>query len=112
MDLQAAPVFDESQMRKLIALMNPDWVTKNLRKFSIDVEGHLAALDAATPSDLARIAHAMIMMAAHCGFTELLNICELVQSEARQGFGINRISELRAAAERALAAMRSYTPRP
>jgi hypothetical protein len=54
----------------------------------------------------------MIMMAAHCGFTELLNICELVQSEARQGFGINRISELRAAAERALAAMRSYTPRP
>ena len=52
------------------------------------------------------------MMAAQCGFTELLNVSEVAQREARQGSGLNRVAELRAAGERALAAMRSYTPRP
>jgi hypothetical protein len=99
-------------MLKLVALMGPEWVANNLRQFATDVENRLAVLDAATPADLAGISHGMIMLSAHCGFMELLNICELVQAEARQGFGLNRVSELRAAAERALAAMRSYTPRP
>ena len=112
LDIKAAPVFDESQMSKLVALMGPEWVAKNLRKFAIDVEGRMAALDATTPSALAGIAHGMIMMAAQCGFTELLNVSEAVQREARQGFGLNLIAELRAAGERALAAMRSYTARP
>ena len=110
-DEPAAPVFDEVQMSKFVALMGPDWVARNLAKFAIDVEGRLAALDAASPSDLAAIAHGMIMMPAQCGFTELLDIAELVQREARQGAGLNRIPELRAAGERALAVMRTYTPR-
>jgi hypothetical protein len=109
---QAAPVFDEGQMSKLVALMGPGWVTKALRQFSADVELRLESLDAATPSELAGITHAMIMMAAQCGFTELFNVAEVVQREARQGFGLNHVAELRAACGRALAAMRSYTPRP
>jgi hypothetical protein len=106
----AAPVLDEDQMSKL-ALMGPDWVAEGLRKFAIDVEGRMAALDAATPSDLPRITHGMIMMAAQCGFTELFNVSEDVQGEARQGGGLNRVAELRAADKRALAVMRSYTAR-
>ena len=31
LDKQAAPVFDESQMSKLVALMGPEWVAKNQR---------------------------------------------------------------------------------
>ena len=57
----------------------------------------MAALDAATPSDLVAIAHGMIMMAAQGGFTELLNVSEVVQREARQGLGLNLVDELRAA---------------
>jgi hypothetical protein len=49
----------------------------------------------------------MIMMAAHCGFIELLNAANLVQREARRGFGSDHVAELRAAGERALAVMRS-----
>jgi hypothetical protein len=112
LDARAAPVLDETLMSKFVALMGPDWVAKGLRKFAIDVEGRLASLDAATPSDLAAITHGMITMTAHCGFTELYNLSVDVQREARQGAGLNRVAELRAAGERALAVMRSYTPRP
>jgi hypothetical protein len=109
---RTAHVLDNDKVSKFVALMGPDWVATNMRKFAIDVEARMASLDAATPSDLAQITHEMIMMAAHCGFTELLNILEDVQREARQGAGLNRITELRAAGERALAVMRSYAPSP
>lgn len=108
----AAPVLDEDKMSQFISLMGSDWVAKALVQFAIDVEGRMASLDAATPSKLAGISHAMIMMAGMCGFTELLDVSEVAQQEARQGAGLNRIAELRAAGERALAAMRSYVARP
>jgi len=106
-----APVLDEVQMANCVDLMGPDWVARSLRQFAFDVEARLSALDAASPPDLARMAHGMISMAAHCGFTELLHVLENVQREARRGAGVSRIGELRAAGERALTAMRSYTPR-
>lgn len=99
-------------MSNFVAMMGADWVARNLPKFAIDVEARLAPLDAATPADLFAIVHGMISMAAGCGFTELLGVCELVQREARQGSGLSRIADLRAAGERALAAMRSYSLRP
>jgi len=102
-----APVLDEDKMSKFVALMGSEWVAKNLRKFAMDVERRLASLDTATASELGGIAHGMIMMAAQCGFTELLNVSEVVQREAREGAGLNRITELRDAGDRALVAMRS-----
>jgi len=110
--VQASPIFDEAKMSQFVAMMGPEWVAKALRQFAIDVERGLASLDAATTPELAGITHGMVMMAAHGGFTELLNVSEVAQREARQGFGLNRVAELRAAGERALAAMRSYTPHP
>jgi hypothetical protein len=101
------PVLDDDEMARFVGLMGPEWVARNLRKFAIEVERGLASLDAASPSELAGIAHAMIMMAAHCGFIELLNAANLVQREARRGFGSDHVAELRAAGERALAVMRS-----
>jgi len=112
LDVHAAPVLDNDKMSKLVALMGSEWVAKNLRKFAIDAERELASLDAATTSQLAGIAHGLAGMAGYCGFTELLNVSGVVQREARQGAGLNRVSELRAAGERALAAMRFYTHRP
>jgi len=108
----AAPVLDENKMFQFVSLMGPDWVAKALLEFAIEVEGRMASLDAATPSKLASSSHAMIMMAGMCGFTELLDVSEVAQREARQGAGLNRVAALRAAGERALAAMRSYVPRP
>jgi hypothetical protein len=108
----ATPVLDEDKMSKLIALMGPEWVAGNLPKYAIEVERRLASLDAATSSELAVIAHALMGMAGYCGFMELLDVLEDVQREARKGAGLNRIPELRAAGDRALAVMRSYTPRP
>jgi HPt (histidine-containing phosphotransfer) domain-containing protein len=110
-DADPARVLDEGQMAKLIGLMGPDWVFKSLGKFATDVEARLAALDAADPSELASIAHGMIGMSAHCGFMELFHVCEEVQREARRGAGSDRVGELRAAGARALAVMRSYSPR-
>jgi hypothetical protein len=106
-----APVLDNDKMSKLVALMGSEWVAKSLRKFALDVERGLASLDSATPSELAVISHGMIMMAASCGFTELLNVAEVVQREARGGSGLNRLTELRDAGDRALAVIRSYLSR-
>jgi hypothetical protein len=111
-DARAEPVLDEDKMSQFVALMGPDWATKGLRRFAIDVEHRLASLGAATSSDLAHIAHGMIGVAAHFGFLELSAVSVEVQREARRGAGLNRIAELRAAGERALAVMRSHTPRP
>ena len=106
----AAPILDKDQMAAFVAMMGAKRAAEAMRKFALYVEDRLTGLATATPAELAAIAHGMIMMASQSGFAELAKVCAEVQREARQGAGLNRAPELRAAAERALAALRTCSP--
>jgi HPt (histidine-containing phosphotransfer) domain-containing protein len=98
--------WDERKIAELVALMGVEWVERRLDQFAAEIERRMASLASATPSELARSAHALMGMAGYFGFHELLDLCARVQRQAREGSGLDGIEELRAAGEKVFSAIR------
>ena len=101
-------VLDEATLEVLAGYIGRERLQDMLGAFTREVEARVSGFDAATPSEIARRAHALVSLAGQLGFIELSRLCAEVETAARDGIDPIPIGEVRSAADRAVrAAQRS-----
>ena len=101
-------VLDEATLEVLAGYIGRERLQDMLGAFTREVEARVSGFDAATPSEIARRAHALVSLAGQLGFVELSRLCAEVETAARDGIDPIPIGEVRSAADRAVrAAQRS-----
>lgn len=100
------PVLEESILVTLSTIVGREKTARLLRTFSLEAERRLAELETNGPSPdmLASQAHSLISLAGQLGFLELSELCSLIEEAALAGGGLDRITALREATDRAIAA--------
>ncbi len=103
----ANSVLEPEKLEDLARYIGQERLTQMLERFVIELEKRLPVLGSFTVADLATETHMLRAMAGQFGFMELSNLCAEIEGEARQGAGLNRLPDLAAAGERALAAAKA-----
>ncbi len=99
-------VLDDTTLEALARYIGRKRLEEMLGAFAREVEARVSGLDTATPSEIARRAHALVSLAGQLGFTELSRRCAEVETAARDGNDPLPIGEVRSAADRAVRAAR------
>ncbi len=101
-------VLDEATLEALAGYIGRERLQEMLGAFAREVEARVSGFDAATPTEIAGRAHALVSLAGQLGFIELSRLCAEVETAARDGIDPIPIGEVRSAADRAVrAAQRS-----
>ena len=103
-----ATVLHAAKLDDLVAVMGRDRVARLLGAFVQDLDARLLTLDGAGASGLRDQCHALVSTAGQFGFAELGRLCAEVEAAARSGGGLDRVSDLRAVAARAISAAWNY----
>ena len=104
-------VLDDMTLESLAGHIGRERLEELLGAFAREVEARVSDLDAATPAEIARRAHALVSLAGQLGFNELSRRCAEVETAARGGIEPIPIGEVRSAADRAVRAARRSRPR-
>ena len=99
-------VLDEATLEALAGYIGRERLEEMLGAFAREVEARVSGFDAATPSEIAGRAHALVSLAGQLGFIELSRRCAEVETAARGGVDPIPIGEVRTAADRAIRAAR------
>ncbi len=99
-------VLDEATLEALAGYIGRERLKEMLAAFAREVETRLSDFDAATPSEIARRAHALVSLAGQLGFTELSRRCAEAERAVRDGVDPIPVGEVRTAADRAIRAAR------
>ncbi len=99
-------VLDETALETLAGYIGRERLEEMLGAFAREVETRLSDFDAATPSEIARRAHALVSLAGQLGFLELSRRCAELEKAARDGVDPIPVGEVRSAADRAIRAAR------
>ena len=105
-DVPEIDVLDEATLDALAGYVGRERLEEMLGAFAREVEARVSDFDAATPSEIARRAHALVSLAGQLGFTELSRRCAEVETAARDGIDPIPVDEVRSAADRAIRAAR------
>ncbi len=99
-------VLDEATLDALAGYVGRERLEEMLGAFAREVEARVSDFHAATPSEIAGRAHALVSLAGQLGFNELSRRCAEVETAARDGIDPIPIDEVRSAADRAIRAAR------
>ena len=105
-DFPEIDVLDEATLDALARYVGRERLEEMLGTFAREVEARVSDFDAATPSEIAGRAHALVSLAGQLGFHELSRRCAEVETAARDGIDPIPIDEVRSAADRAIRAAR------
>ena len=103
-DAFAPAVLDQAGLATLANIIGPVRLEIMLRKFMGELQDRLIDLADLSEEELLGCAHGWISMAGHFGFSELQRHAADLHADAKAGRGRARVSDLLAAAERALRA--------
>ncbi len=103
------PVLDERKLSELAGFIGRDRTAKMLGQFVVEIERRLAAFAPSSTDELGTLTHSLSSLAGQLGFVQLSTLCAEIESEARQGFGLDRAADLRLVADSAVLAARLCT---
>ena len=101
------PVLDEDTLSELVESLGRERMAKMLRQFVVEIETRVAAVAPSGTDELRTLTHSLSSLAGQLGFLQLSILCAEIESEARRGSGLDRLSDLRLVAESAVLAARS-----
>ncbi len=104
-----SPVLDERKLSELVGFIGRDRIAKMLGQFVVEIETRVASSDPAGPNELATLTHSLSSLSGQLGFLQLSLLCSEIEREARQGLGLDRLTDLRLVADNAIVAARSCT---
>ena len=102
-----SPVLDERKLSELVGFIGRDRVAKMLGQFVVEIETRVASADPSSPDELATLTHSLSSLSGQLGFLQLSRLCAEIEREARQGLGLDRLTNLRLVADSAIVAARS-----
>ena len=105
----SSPVLDERKLTELVGFIGRDRTAKMLGQFVVEIENRVAGFPPSNTDELGALAHSLSSLSGQLGFLQLSLLCAEIENEARQGFGLDRLADLRLSAERAIVAARSST---
>ena len=100
-------VLDRDSLAILAEILGPSRLADMLQAFAAELSSQLGAFPRMAEAEIAGCAHSWISMAGHFGFTELQHSASALQADTRASRGMSRLTEMMAAAERAVAAAQS-----
>ena len=104
-----SPVLDERKLSELVGFIGRDRIAKMLGQFVVEIETRVGSAGSSNPNDLATLTHSLSSLSGQLGFLQLSRLCSEIEREARQGLGLDRLTNLRLVADSAIVAARSCT---
>ena len=104
-----SPVLDERKLSELVGFIGRDRIAKMLGQFVVEIESRVATFAPSSPDELATLTHSLSSLSGQLGFLQLSLLCAEIEREAREGLGLDRLADLRQAADSAIVAARSCT---
>ena len=103
-DLTGSAVLELRKLEELAGLLGRNRLSGLLRRFVEELPSQLAAAESAEPQKLSAQMHVLVSTSGELGFHEFSALCAEIVQDAPRGAGPERLADLRAAGERAIAA--------